>query len=184
MIEIRYFLAASAWLCYAAYGPQSSLENPRVPLEPVPDMAQGVEWPFEIPIRSNRFQTQDDLRHREGCGPGWRRGKTPRTPVRGLEVLVRVRRARRCPGNRVARCLLFRHPESRRLRAQESFATRREKAGVGRDVGHALRHGEDVPAPWRRLEVRSRGLPGPRSRARVDREIGLSAPDPDTPQRA
>ena len=42
----------------AAYGPQSSLENPRVPLQPVPDMAQGVEWALiprvirllEIPI--------------------------------------------------------------------------------------------------------------------------------------
>ena len=37
-----------------AYGPQSSLENPRVPLQPVPDMAQGVEWAFEIPIRQVR----------------------------------------------------------------------------------------------------------------------------------
>ena len=52
MIEIRYFLAASAWLCYAAYGPQSSLENPRVPLQPVPDMAKGAPWAFEIPIHS------------------------------------------------------------------------------------------------------------------------------------
>ena len=40
------------FLLEAAYGPQSSLENPRVPLQPVPDMAQGVEWAFEIPIRN------------------------------------------------------------------------------------------------------------------------------------
>jgi len=42
---------ADAYVYGAAYGPQSSLKNPRVPPWPVPDMVKGVEWAFEIPIR-------------------------------------------------------------------------------------------------------------------------------------
>ena len=49
------------YLHIAAYGPQSSLENPRVPLQPVPDMAQGVEWAFKIPIRLTPAAKDDFL---------------------------------------------------------------------------------------------------------------------------
>ena len=48
-------VARCRWLAssfVAAYGPQSSLGNPRVPLSPVPDMAKDVGRAFEIPIRT------------------------------------------------------------------------------------------------------------------------------------